>query len=145
MLHFHFIPNASFFIAFLGHTHTHTFTHTHIRKWQPSQTRAPANSPRWAALSVSLCAARESARARSITIAQRAIEQNNNETKRNETRRDENAIRDTRNVKRENETQRTAPFAVGFVRLLQYLFVACRVLKEAAGANTAQCRQFRFN
>lgn len=48
-------------------------------------------------------------------------------------RRDE---KNTRYAIREtvNATRRTAPFAVAFVRLLQYLFVACRVLKEAAEA-----------
>lgn len=41
-------------LRFLSHSSdTHTRTHTHEYangKWQPAQARAPANSPRWAAL-----------------------------------------------------------------------------------------------
>lgn len=89
MLHFHFIPNASFFIAFLGHTQTHTHTDAYANgKWQLAQARAAANSPRWAALFASLCAARERERerasARERAASQRGqhwTEQNKNETK----------------------------------------------------------------
>lgn len=150
MLHFHFIPNASFFIAFLGHTHMHTHTHTytyangsHHTGTRASQFAALGSTVRFALRSErNFARAQESAQHHNCTAW---ATEHRTKAKRNETKRDENTIRDTRNVKRENETQRTAPFAVAFVRLLQYLFVACRVLKEAAGANSVQCRQFRFN
>lgn len=103
MLHFHFIPNASFFIAFLGHTQTHT--HRRIRKWQMAASSGTRGS-QFAALGSTVwlrSAQRENERERE-QVQESAQHhnvgntgQNRTKTKRNETRRDET---NTRYVKR---------------------------------------------
>lgn len=153
MLHFHFIPNASFFIAFLGHTHTHT--HTRILKWQMAASSGTRAS-QFAALgstvrlrSAQLESESKCKRARSITAwaTLDRTEQKRNEMRRDGTRRDEKntryAIRETVNGKRDATH---CSFCRCF-RSPSSVFVRC--VSSAKGGswsdNSAQCRQFRFN